>query len=109
MQNMPQLGVGTFRLEDDTARKSVLDALKIGFRHIDTAQIYGNEEQVGDALQTNGIAREDYFLTTKVWFDHFGNKSFIASVHESLEKLKTDYVDLLLIHFEIRPMEFLGT
>lgn len=99
MENMPQLGVGTFRLEDDTARKSVLDALKIGFRHIDTAQIYGNEEQVGDAIQTDGIDREDFFLTTKVWYDRFGNKSFIESVHESLAKLKTDYVDLLLIHW----------
>lgn len=99
MENMPQTGIGTFRLEDDTARQSVLNALEIGFRHIDTAQIYGNEEQVGDAIQTNGIAREDFFLTTKVWYERFGNDSFIPSVHESLAKLKTDHVDLLLIHW----------
>lgn len=99
MQDMPQLGIGTFRLEDDTAYKSVTDGLKTGFRHIDTAQIYGNEEYVGDAIKASGLDREDFFLTTKVWFDHFGNDSFIESVHESLAKLKVDHVDLLLIHW----------
>ncbi|WP_018983862.1 2,5-didehydrogluconate reductase DkgB [Salinimonas chungwhensis] len=99
MQDMPQLGIGTFRLEDDTAHKAVVDALKVGFRHVDTAQIYGNEEQVGDAIRTQNIDRDDVFITTKVWFDHFGNDSFIASVHESLAKLKVDYVDLLLVHW----------
>lgn len=99
MQDMPHIGVGTFRLEDDTAHKAVVDALKVGFRHIDTAQVYGNEEQVGDAIRTQNMERDDIFVTTKVWFDHFGNDSFIESVHESLTKLKLDYVDLLLIHW----------
>lgn len=99
MQEMPQLGIGTFRLEGDDAHKSVVDSLKVGFRHVDTAQIYGNEDQVGDALRTQNIDREDLFITTKVWFDHFGNDSFIESVHESLAKLKVEYVDLLLIHW----------
>ncbi|QJR79752.1 2,5-didehydrogluconate reductase DkgB [Alteromonas pelagimontana] len=99
MTVMPQLGVGTFRLEGNTAIKSVLDALEIGFRHIDTAQAYNNEEQVGDAIKTSGLERESLFLTTKVWMENLGKDKFIPSVHESLAKLKTDYVDLLLIHW----------
>ncbi|MCW8091416.1 2,5-didehydrogluconate reductase DkgB [Alteromonas sp. ASW11-130] len=96
---MPQIGAGTFRLEGKVARQSVLDALEIGYRHIDTAQIYGNEEQVGDAIQTSGVDRESIFLTTKVWYEKLGKSDFIPSVHESLSKLKTDYVDLLLVHW----------
>ncbi len=99
MQSMPQLGVGTFRLEDDVARKTVTDALSIGFSHIDTAQFYGNEEAIGDGIQTAGINREELFVTTKVWHDHLDKGSFIPSVHESLNKLKMAYVDLLLIHW----------
>lgn len=99
MQSMPQLGVGTFRLEDDVATKTVTDALAIGFRHIDTAQFYGNEDAVGDGIKTAGIEREALFLTTKVWHENLDQGTFIPSVHESLNKLKTDYVDLLLIHW----------
>ncbi len=99
MVKMPHLGVGTFRLEGKVARQSVLDALDIGYRHIDTAQIYGNEEDVGNAIQTNGVDRENLFITTKVWYEKLGKPTFIPSVHESLSKLKTDYVDLLLIHW----------
>ncbi|NMH58859.1 2,5-didehydrogluconate reductase DkgB [Alteromonas ponticola] len=99
MEKMPQLGVGTFRLEGKVARQSVMDSLDIGYRHIDTAQIYGNEEEVGDAIQTNGIDREELFVTTKVWYEKLGRDHFIPSVHTSLSKLKTDYVDLLLIHW----------
>lgn len=99
MQTMPQLGVGTFRLEDDVARQTVTDALEVGFRHIDTAQFYGNEEQVGDGIQTAGLPRESLFVTTKVWHENLDQGSFIPSVHESLNKLKMDYVDLLLIHW----------
>lgn len=99
MKHMPQLGVGTFRLEGEVARKSVRDALDIGFAHIDTAQFYGNEEQVGDALQTQGVDRSDVFVTTKVWWESLGEDHFIPSVHESLSKLKLQHVDLLLIHW----------
>ncbi|GFD91115.1 aldehyde reductase [Tenacibaculum sp. KUL152] len=99
MKDMPQLGIGTFRLEGDVARDAVTNALDVGFRHIDTAQIYGNEAQVGDAIQTSGIARSDLFVTTKVWYESLGDDHFIPSVHESLAKLKLEYVDLLLVHW----------
>ncbi len=99
MENMPRIGVGTFRLEGEVARQSVTNALDIGYRHIDTAQIYGNEAEVGNAIQTHGIDREDLFITTKVWYEKLGKTTFIPSVHESLSKLKTEFVDLLLIHW----------
>lgn len=99
MKDMPQLGMGTFRLEGDTALNAVTDALDVGFRHVDTAQIYKNEELVGDAIKTSGIARSDLFITTKVWYESLSEDKFIPSVHESLSKLKVEYVDLLLIHW----------
>ena len=113
MKNMPQLGMGTFRLEDDTARRCVMDALSVGFRHIDTAQFYGNEEQVGDAIKTSKLDRNDVFVTTKVWHDSLNEDKFIPSVHESLSKLKLEYVDLLLIHWpypgeDLTMEEYLG-
>ncbi len=96
---MPDLGVGTFRLEGKTAYNSVSMALEVGFRHIDTAQIYGNEAQVGQAIQDSNIAREELFITTKVWNDKLNKASFIDSVKESLAKLQVEQVDLLLIHW----------
>ncbi|HBI76137.1 MAG TPA: 2,5-didehydrogluconate reductase B, partial [Alteromonas macleodii] len=100
---IPSLGVGTFRLKDDEAYNSVTMALEVGFRHIDTAQIYGNEEAVGraikDAIANNLVAREDLYVTTKVWNDKLNKASFVDSVKESLEKLQLSYVDLLLIHW----------
>ncbi|WP_337841407.1 2,5-didehydrogluconate reductase DkgB [Rheinheimera sp.] len=95
----PALGMGTFRLKDQLAYDSVAMALQAGYRHIDTAQIYGNEEQVGLALADSGIARSEIFLTTKVWLSNLSADRFIASVKESLQKLQTDQVDLLLIHW----------
>jgi len=95
----PALGMGTFRLKDQLAYDSVALALQAGYRHIDTAQIYGNEEQVGQAIQDSGIARADMFLTTKVWLSNLSADRFIASVQESLQKLQTNQVDLLLIHW----------
>jgi 2,5-diketo-D-gluconate reductase B len=74
-------------------------ALKLGFRHIDTAQIYGNEAEVGEGIASSGVARPDIFLTTKVWVDKLPHDAFVASVDESLRKLKTDHVDLLLLHW----------
>ena len=99
IETMPFLGCGTFRLQGDVAYQSVLQSLKLGYRHIDTAQIYGNEKEVGDAIRDSGIPREDIFLTTKVWTDRFTKQTFLPSVRESLEKLQTSYVDLLLIHW----------
>lgn len=97
--NIPALGFGTFRMPDADVHRILPEALKLGFRHVDTAQIYKNEQAVGDVLSKSGIARQEIFLTTKVWVDRVGHDAFIASVDESLTKLKTDHVDLLLLHW----------
>src|SRR3546814_690309 len=95
--NMPDLGFGTFRMPDEDVLRILPEALKLGFRHVDTAQSYGNEAAVGEVLARSGIPRSDIFLTTKVWVDRVGHDAFIASVDESLAKLETDHVDLLLL------------
>ncbi|MGZ9899967.1 2,5-didehydrogluconate reductase DkgB [Shewanella gaetbuli] len=102
MNTMPMLGAGTFRLKQQDAIDSVLMSLNAGFRHIDTAQVYDNEAEVGEAIVQSGIAREEIFLTTKVWTENFASDKFMASVKQSLQKLKTDYVDLLLIHWPLK-------
>ncbi len=96
---IPVLGFGTFRMEAPDVLRMVPAALKLGFRHVDTAQIYRNEAAVGEAIAGSGVARADIFLTTKVWIDNFAPDRFAASVDESLAKLKTDHVDLLLLHW----------
>lgn len=95
---MPLLGYGVFRVSPDECERCVSDALKVGYRLIDTAQVYGNEEGVGRAWRKSGIAREELFLVTKVWISNAGEERAAASIDESLRKLDTDYVDLLLIH-----------
>lgn len=100
-RKIPALGFGTWQLKGEDCTQSVLKALEIGYRHIDTAQIYENEEHVGAAIGKSGVKREDIFLTTKVWMSNLGEKLFRPSVEESLRKLKTDYVDLLLIHWPV--------
>lgn len=97
--HIPALGFGTFRMPGADILRVLPKALDLGFRHVDTAQIYGNEAEVGQAISGSGIARADIFLTTKVWVDKFAKGDFAASVDESLKKLKTDYVDLLLLHW----------
>lgn len=96
---IPNPGFGTFRLEGDTLKESIQAALDAGYRHFDTAQFYGNEADVGDAIRDSSVHRSDIFLTTKVWWDKLEPATFKASVDESLEKLGTGYVDLLLIHW----------
>lgn len=96
---IPALGFGTFRIPGADVLRIVPHALRAGFRHVDTAQIYGNEAEVGEAISGSGIVRGDIFLTTKVWVENYKHDAFIASVDESLTKLKTDYVDLLLLHW----------
>lgn len=96
---LPNPGLGTFRLKGDTLKRVIHDALALGFRHIDTAQMYDNEQDVGAAIAESEMPREEIFLTTKVWHDRLEPASLKASVRESLEKLGTDYVDLLLIHW----------
>lgn len=96
---IPALGFGTFRMPGGDTLRMVPHALKLGFRHIDTAQIYGNEAEVGQGIASSGVPRGDVFLTTKVWVDNYARSAFLTSVDESLKKLKTDYVDLLLLHW----------
>lgn len=105
--HIPQLGFGTFRMPEAEVISILPKALQSGFNHVDTAQIYENEAAVGEAIQTSGIARDSIFLTTKVWVDNYGRDRFAASVEESLKKLKTDHVDLLLLHWpnEAVPLE----
>lgn len=95
---MPMLGYGVYQVTKDECERCVLDALKVGYRSIDTAQSYFNEEEVGNALIKSGIPREEIFLTTKVWIEHYGYDECRTSVLESLRKLKTDYIDLCLLH-----------
>ena len=95
---MPILGYGVYQVTKDECERCVLDALKVGYRSIDTAQSYFNEDEVGNALVKSGIPREEIFLTTKVWIEHYGYDECRASVLKSLRKLKTDYVDLCLLH-----------
>ena len=95
---MPLLGYGVFRVSPDECERCVSDALKVGYRLIDTAQAYGNEDGVGRAWRKSGIPREELFLVTKVWISNAGEERAAASIDESLRKLDTDYVDLLLIH-----------
>lgn len=95
---MPQLGYGVYQVSQEECERCVLDALSVGYRSLDTAQSYFNEEQVGNAIKKSGISREEIFLTTKVWLEHYGEDAARASVLTSLEKLQTDYVDLMLLH-----------
>ena len=95
---MPILGFGVYQIPKEETKKCVLDAIKVGFRAIDTAQSYFNESEVGDAIVECGIPREELFITTKVWIDNYGYENCKESVMESLRKLKTDYIDLVLLH-----------
>ena len=95
---MPQLGYGVYQVSKEECERCVLDALKVGYRHLDTAQSYFNEEEVGNAIVKSGIPREEIFLTTKVWIEHYGYEETKKSVFESLQKLKSNYIDLVLLH-----------
>ena len=95
---MPLLGYGVFQVPPQEAERCVADALSVGYRLIDTAQAYFNEEGVGDAIAKSGIPRDEIFLVTKVWISNNGEQKAAASIDESLRKLRTDYIDLLLIH-----------
>jgi len=96
---IPAIGFGTWKLNGEDARTSVIDAIKTGYRLIDTAAIYGNEEEVGKGIKDSGADREDLFVTTKLWTDDLGYKSGLAAFDESLNKLGLDYIDLYLIHW----------
>lgn len=99
--HIPQLGYGVWQVGNDEAVTAVSEALKAGYRHIDTAAIYGNEEGTGKAINESGIARKDIYLTTKLWNKEQGYESTLKAFDESLKKLGTDYVDLYLIHWPL--------
>ncbi len=110
---LPKIGMGTFRLKGNDARDAVKSALSLGYRHIDTAQMYENEAEVGDGIVSSGIPRREIFLTTKIWHDKLHASDLINSLHDSLARLKTDHVDLALIHWpspadEVPMAEYLG-
>ncbi|OZI69402.1 aldo/keto reductase [Bordetella genomosp. 2] len=96
---IPALGLGVFRMASEDTVRMVRTALQLGYRHIDTAQIYGNEAEVGRGLAESGVPRDEVFVTTKVWVDHYRGADFRQSVQDSLARLRTDYVDLLLLHW----------
>ncbi|HHW3953009.1 TPA: 2,5-didehydrogluconate reductase DkgB [Raoultella planticola] len=96
---IPAFGLGTFRLKDDVVIASVKTALELGYRTIDTAQIYDNEAAVGQAIEESAVPRDELFITTKIWIENLSPEKLIASLEESLQKLRTDYVDLTLIHW----------
>ncbi len=106
---IPALGFGTFELRDADAYRMVRSALDIGYRHIDTAQLYRNEQAVGRAIADSGIARGEIFLTTKIWVDRFAAGELQKSVSESLQRLNMDYVDLLLLHWPSRSIALAET
>nr|WP_272481148.1 aldo/keto reductase [Holzapfeliella floricola] len=96
---MPQEGFGVFQIPDfDECKQAVKEALEVGYRLIDTAQIYQNESAVGQAIQESSVRREDIFITTKIWVTDYGFEETKAAVEKSMERLKTDYLDLVLLH-----------
>jgi 2,5-diketo-D-gluconate reductase B len=97
--NIPAFGLGTFRLKEQVVMDSVSNALELGYRVIDTAQIYGNEAEIGQAIEASGVPRSELFLTTKVWTEHLAKDRVMPSLQDSLIQLRTDHVDLALIHW----------
>ncbi|WP_339447653.1 2,5-didehydrogluconate reductase DkgB [Pseudomonas sp. EA_5y_Pfl2_R50] len=111
--SVPAFGLGTFRLQGQVVIDSVRTALELGYRVIDTAQIYDNEADVGQAIASSGIARNELFITSKIWIANFAGDRLIDSLKESLKKLQTDYLDLTLIHWpspegQVPVAEFMG-
>jgi len=95
---MPQLGYGVYQISPEEAERCVSDALSVGYRMVDTAQAYANEEGVGNAVKKSGIARDEVFIVSKIWISNYGYEKAKASIDESLRKLQTEYIDLMLLH-----------
>jgi 2,5-diketo-D-gluconate reductase B len=102
--SLPRLGLGTFRMQGDACRAAVESALALGYRHIDTAEMYGNEEAIGAAIAGSGIARKDLHVTTKVWHENLAPDAIRRAFDASLKKLRLDHVDLYLVHWPSRKM-----
>jgi diketogulonate reductase-like aldo/keto reductase len=95
---IPVLGYGVYQVTPAECERCVSDAISVGYRHIDTAQAYYNEENVGNAIKKSGIPRDEFFITTKVWISNYGEENAAKSIDESLRKLQVDYIDLMLLH-----------
>lgn len=106
---IPAIGLGTFRLEGEACAEAVKTALEIGYRHIDTARMYGNEEAVGDGIRASGVARDDIFVTTKVWWEDIAPGVLQRSAEASLQRLGLSAVDLLLIHWPNKEVPLAGS
>jgi 2,5-diketo-D-gluconate reductase B len=102
--SLPRLGLGTYRMQGDVCRAAVESALALGYRHIDTAEMYGNEDAIGAAIATAGVAREDLHVTTKVWNENLAPDAIRRSFDASLKKLRLDHVDLYLVHWPAKNM-----
>jgi 2,5-diketo-D-gluconate reductase B len=102
--NLPRLGLGTFRMQGDVCRAAVESALGLGYRHIDTAEMYSNEEAIGPAIAASGVARNDLHVTTKVWHENLAPDAIRRAFDTSLKKLKLDHVDLYLVHWPSKDM-----
>ena len=103
--SLPRLGLGTFRMQGDACRAAVESALALGYRHIDTAEMYGNEEAIGAAIAASGVARRDLHVTTKVWHENLAPDAIRRAFDTSLNKLRLDHVDLYLVHWPSRQMD----
>ena len=103
--SLPRLGLGTFRMQGDVCRAAVESALALGYRHIDTAEMYGNEEAIGAAIAASGVARGDLHVTTKVWHENLAPDAIRRAFDASLNKLRLDHVDLYLVHWPSRRMD----
>ena len=101
-KKIPQLGYGVYCISNEATEKCVLDALKVGYRHIDTAHMYGNEKEVGSAIKKSGIPREEIFVTSKLWITEFGEGRTLSQIDKMLKRLDLEYIDLLLLHFPYR-------
>src|SRR3954447_16589315 len=103
--SLPRLGLGTFRMQDETCRAAVESALGLGYRHLDTAEMYGNEEAIGAALAASRVDRNDLHVTTKVWNENLAPDAIRRAFDASLKKLRLDHVDLYLVHWPSRNMK----
>ncbi|MEO0330248.1 MAG: aldo/keto reductase, partial [Bacteroidota bacterium] len=104
-EQVPALGLGTFGLTGQNCRTSVADAISLGYRHIDTAKMYENEQDVGAGIQDSSVDRDDLFVTTKIWYTDLSRAGITTGLEDSLQKLQMDYVNLALIHWPSSDMD----
>src|SRR5258706_13855528 len=107
--SLPRLGLGTFRMQGDVCRAAVESALGLGYRHIDTAEMYGNEDAIGAAIAASAVARKDLHVTTKVWHENLGPDAIRRAFDASLKKLRLDHVELYLVHWPAKNMKLPST